>query len=72
MKELNLIELIVNPNHRTKYLSQLKENKEVEDMEVELLTSQHSRINCILSASREMDIDGINVISRGSFMISPT
>lgn len=58
MKEVSITNLILNPVHRAKYLEQIQEKKEVEDMEVELLTKQHSRINCILSASTESNMDG--------------
>jgi PAS domain S-box-containing protein len=58
MKEVKLTDLIVNPSHRAKYMAELKEKGAVDDMEVELLSSKHSRINCILSASKETDTDG--------------
>jgi PAS domain S-box-containing protein len=62
MKEVNITSLILNPVLRAKYIEQLLEKKEVEDMEVELLTKQHSRINCILSASAEVNTDGSTYI----------
>lgn len=55
---LDLCELIVNESAREKYLHLLKNRKEVDDMEVELLTQDKSKINCILSASTETDLDG--------------
>ena len=58
MKDMCLTDLIVNPIHSSNYVRQLNEKKEVEDMEVELLTHQNTRINCILSASTETEIDG--------------
>jgi signal transduction histidine kinase len=58
MKEVKLTDLIVNASHRAKYMAELKEKGAVDDMEVELLSSKHSRINCILSASKETDTDG--------------
>jgi len=60
--KLNLGDLIVNTSHRSKYLSQIKEKKQVDDMEVELLSSNHHRINCILSASSEIDPDGATYV----------
>jgi len=58
MKKVKLTDLIVNSVHRSRYVAELKEKNEVDDMEVELLSNKHSRINCILSASRETDPDG--------------
>ena len=58
MRQVKLTDLIANPAHRTKYVEELKQKNEVDDLEVELLTSKHSRINCILSASKEIDTDG--------------
>jgi len=56
--KVSLCDLIVNQNQRDQYLSLLKEKGEVNDMEVELLTRQHTFITCILSASAETDTDG--------------
>jgi PAS domain S-box-containing protein len=58
LQQKTLAELIANPISRSKYLTQLNESKEVDDMEVELLSHDHSRISCILSASAEEDLDG--------------
>lgn len=55
---MDLCELIMNEAARDKYLQQLKSRKEVDDMEVELSTKDKSKLNCILSASTETDIDG--------------
>jgi len=62
MKKVKLTELIVNSAHRSKYIAELKEKNEIDDMEVELLSNKHTRINCILSASRETDPDGSTYI----------
>jgi len=62
MKKVKLTDLIVNSVHRSRYVAELKEKNEVDDMEVELLSNKHSRINCILSASRETDPDGSTYI----------
>lgn len=56
--KLDLCELIMNEKDREGYLQTLKTKKEVDDMEVELLTKEKTRINCILSASTETDTDG--------------
>ncbi|HKP32871.1 MAG TPA: ATP-binding protein [Chitinophagaceae bacterium] len=58
LQEQNLCELIVNKTQRDAYIDLLKEKGEVNDMEVELLTRQHTFIYCILSASTEIDTDG--------------
>jgi PAS domain S-box-containing protein len=58
LNNLTLLELIANPASCSKYLSLLKDRQEVDDMEVELVTKNHSRIACILSASSETDFDG--------------
>jgi PAS domain S-box-containing protein len=55
---MDLCELIMNEDAREKYLQLLRNRKEVDDMEVELLTKDKSKLNCILSASTETDIDG--------------
>jgi signal transduction histidine kinase len=58
LKNVNLAELIANPISKSKYLTLIEERREVDDMEVELLIKDHSRISCILSASVETDPDG--------------
>jgi PAS domain S-box-containing protein len=55
---LDLCELIVNDKDRERYLDTLTTRKEIDDMEVEFVTKDKTRINCILSASTEIDIDG--------------
>jgi PAS domain S-box-containing protein len=55
---MDLCELIMNDKDRDRYLDLLDTRKEVDDMEVELLTKEKTRINCILSASTETDTDG--------------
>jgi PAS domain S-box-containing protein len=62
LKELRIADLITSESSRNKYLNLLKEKKEVNDMEVELLTRQRTTISCILSASSETDIDGSTFI----------
>ncbi len=54
---ISLCDLIVREDHRNEYLNSLRDKNEVNDLEVELLTRQHSRINCILSATKETDTD---------------
>jgi len=58
LQQLSLPELIPNPISRSKYLTSLQNLDEVNDIEVELLTKDNSRISCILSASTETDLDG--------------
>lgn len=58
LMNIDLCELIVNEAARDKYVYMLKNRREVDDMEVELLTKDQSKINCILSASTETDLDG--------------
>jgi PAS domain S-box-containing protein len=55
---MDLCELIMNDKDRERYLDLLDSKKDVDDMEVELLTKEKTRINCILSASTETDTDG--------------
>src|SRR5215213_3267502 len=55
---MDLCELIMNEIDRDKYLDAIKQKKDVDDMEVELLTKEKTKINCILSASTETDTDG--------------
>lgn len=54
----DLCELIVDENKRQAYLDILRSKKEVDDMEVELMTKERAKINCILSASTYHDTDG--------------
>ncbi|HYE56186.1 MAG TPA: ATP-binding protein [Chitinophagaceae bacterium] len=58
LKDINLCELIMQNDMRDKYMRLLKTKGEVDDMEVELMTKDKTKINCILSASTETDIDG--------------
>lgn len=58
----SLCDMIVNPVQRDAYMDTLKEKGEVNDMEVEMLTRQHTFIYCILSASTEIDTDGTKYI----------
>ena len=58
LQKMTMAELIANPPSRSKYLTLLQDRKEVDDIEVELITHDHSRISCILSASAETDLDG--------------
>ncbi len=62
LKELRIADLITSETSRDKYLNLLREKKEVNDMEVEMLTRQRATISCILSASAETDIDGSTFI----------
>ncbi|MGB8191187.1 MAG: PAS domain S-box protein [Chitinophagaceae bacterium] len=55
---IDLCELIVSETLREKYLDLIKNKKDVDDMEVELHTKDKVKINCILSASTETDLDG--------------
>lgn len=55
---MDLCELIMNDKDRDRYLKLLETKKNVDDMEVELLSKDKVRINCILSASTETDTDG--------------
>ncbi|HEY0679237.1 MAG TPA: PAS domain S-box protein [Chitinophagaceae bacterium] len=56
--EMDLCELITNDSIRDKYRDVLERRKEVDDMEVELVTKDSNKINCILSASTVHDTDG--------------
>jgi len=62
LRKINLCDLIENETYRDIYLSLLNEKNEVDDLEVELLTRPNTRINCILSASAETDINGITYV----------
>lgn len=55
---MDLCELIMNDKDRERYLDFMDAKKDVDDMEVELLTKEQVRINCVLSASTETDTDG--------------
>ncbi|HEX6181326.1 MAG TPA: PAS domain S-box protein [Chitinophagaceae bacterium] len=54
----DLCELITNTDLQKVYRDMLVSNREINDMEVEMVTSDNTKINCILSASMETDIDG--------------
>jgi len=58
LMSIDLCELIVGEKDRERYQGTLKVRKEVDDLEVELLTRDSTRINCILSASTVTDTDG--------------
>lgn len=55
---MDLCELIMNEADKERYLDTLHGRKEIDDMEVELLTKDKAKINCILSASTVTDTDG--------------
>ena len=54
----DLCELITNTDLQKVYRQMLASSREINDMEVEMLTNDKTKINCILSASMETDIDG--------------
>ena len=54
----DLCALITNADLQKLYREMLLTKKEISDMEVELLAKDQSKLNCILSASMETDIDG--------------
>jgi PAS domain S-box-containing protein len=54
----DLCELITNTDLQKVYRKMLVSNREINDMEVEMLTKDNTKTNCILSASMETDIDG--------------
>lgn len=54
----DLCALIINTDLQKAYRHALLNHKEIDDMEVEMLTKDNTKIICILSASMETDIDG--------------
>ncbi|HYF30399.1 MAG TPA: PAS domain S-box protein [Chitinophagaceae bacterium] len=54
----DLCEKITSTDLQKVYRDVLVQKGEINDMEVELLTKDNTRINCILSASMETDLDG--------------
>jgi len=54
----DLCELITNADLQKVYREMLTSKREINDMEVEMTTSDSTKIHCILSASMETDIDG--------------
>lgn len=58
LTQISLYKLLVNAEEQQSIENALKKNEELIDYEVDLLTKNNEKVNCIISISKEGDING--------------
>lgn len=62
IKSMNLRDVIVLPEHKRYIADLLAEGRDVDDMELPLVSANGEKINCILTATPQQDVSGLTYV----------